>query len=255
MQLDMPRKLAECYRNRSQQARVVSEAWAESQLYCANCASSFLRRAAPNTKAIDFTCPECQSIFQLKSQARGLSNRITDAAYEEMRKAILANQTPNLLVMHYDPSRWEVRNLMLVPRFAFSLSCLEKRKPLGPKARRHGWVGCNILLTHIPADARIGVVTEGFVSSPLAVRQQYSRLRPLEKLKVEARGWRLDVLNVVRRIGEREFSLGEVYAFGAELRRLHPQNLHVSDKIRQQLQRLRDMGFLEFLGRGRYRLT
>ena len=34
---------------------------------------------------------------------------------------------------------------------------------------------------------------------------------------------------------------------------LHPDNRHVRDKIRQQLQVLRDLGLVEFLGRGRYR--
>jgi type II restriction enzyme len=34
---------------------------------------------------------------------------------------------------------------------------------------------------------------------------------------------------------------------------LHPGNRHVPDKIRQQLQVLRALGFVEFLGRGRYR--
>jgi len=52
-----------------------------------------------------------------------------------------------------------------------------------------------------------------------------------------------------------EFTLAEVYAFADPLRRLHPQNRHVEDKIRQQLQRLRDLGFVEFQGRGIYRLT
>jgi type II restriction enzyme len=33
----------------------------------------------------------------------------------------------------------------------------------------------------------------------------------------------------------------------------HPDNRHVPDKIRQQLQVLRDLGFVEFLGGGRYR--
>jgi type II restriction enzyme len=32
-------------------------------------------------------------------------------------------------------------------------------------------------------------------------------------------------------------------------------NRHVRDKIRQQMQILRDMGLLEFLARGTYRLT
>jgi type II restriction enzyme len=34
---------------------------------------------------------------------------------------------------------------------------------------------------------------------------------------------------------------------------LHPDNRHVRDKIRQQLQVLRNLGLVEFLGRGRYR--
>jgi hypothetical protein len=34
---------------------------------------------------------------------------------------------------------------------------------------------------------------------------------------------------------------------------LHPDNRQVLDRIRQQLQVLRHLGFVEFLGRGRYR--
>lgn len=67
--------------------------------------------------------------------------------------------------------------------------------------------------------------------------------------------WTLDVLNVVRRLGKAEFTLAEVYARESLLARLHPDNLHVRDKIRQQLQRLRDLGLLEFLARGQYRLV
>ena len=69
------------------------------------------------------------------------------------------------------------------------------------------------------------------------------------------RGWTLDVLNVVRALGREEFTLAQVYARGEELQRLHPQNRYVEAKIRQQLQRLRDLGFVEFVGRGEYRLT
>ncbi len=38
------------------------------------------------------------------------------------------------------------------------------------------------------------------------------------------------------------------------LAELHPQNHHILDKIRQQLQVLRDLNLLEFLGSGCYRL-
>ena len=68
----------------------------------------------------------------------------------------------------------------------------------------------------------------------------------------EARGWTLDVLNVVRSLGNAEFYLDDIYLRDEELARLHPKNLHVRDKIPQQLQRLRDFGFLEFLGGGMY---
>lgn len=47
----------------------------------------------------------------------------------------------------------------------------------------------------------------------------------------------------------------DVYAHQDELASLHPGNRHVRDKIRQQLQVLRDMGILTFLGGGGYRLT
>ena len=59
---------------------------------------------------------------------------------------------------------------------------------------------------------------------------------------------------MVRLLGKDEFSLAEVYAHADALARLHPANRHVHDKIRQQLQVLRDLALVEFLGRGVYRL-
>jgi type II restriction enzyme len=51
-----------------------------------------------------------------------------------------------------------------------------------------------------------------------------------------------------------EFSLADVYARADELAKLHPKNAHIPDKIRQQLQVLRDLRLLEFLSPGSYRL-
>ena len=178
-----------------------------------------------------------------------------DAAYSEMKRAILGDNTPNLYVLHYDLAAWAVRTLILIPRFAFALSAIERRKPLSATARRAGWVGCNILLDRIPQDARIPIVREGSVRTRAEVREAYERLRPLEKLRAEKRGWTLDVLNVVQSLKKEEFDLADVYAHEEALARLHPDNRHVRDKIRQQLQVLRDMGRLHFLGRGRYRPT
>ncbi len=254
MELTLPTAGLEHYKSASQRTRVATEAWAKSNLYCVNCPSPRLRSSPTNTPAIDYICPRCDSPFQLKAQSRPFSERLTDAAFEPMRQAIRLGRTPNLLVLHYRPGEWKVWNLILVPRFAFSYSSLERRKPLGPGARRAGRVGCNILLCNIPPDARIAIVHDGLASSAGTVRRQYARLRPLADQSLEKRGWTLDVLNVVRSLGKSDFSLSEIYAFEDKLSRLHPANLHVRDKIRQQLQVLRDLGFVGFLGGGNYRL-
>jgi type II restriction enzyme len=172
-----------------------------------------------------------------------------------MRRAILEDRTPNLYVMHYDLTQWAVQSLTLVPRFAFTLSAIELRPPLAATARRAGWVGCYIVLDKIPLHARIPIVQEGKAQPRQAVREAYQRLRPLEKLRIEKRGWTLDVLQVVQSLNKKEFSLSDVYPHEDALAKLHPANRHIQPKIRQQLQVLRDMGLVEFLGSGSYRLT
>lgn len=191
----------------------------------------------------------------MKSQSHAFGSRIVDSAYSKMVREIKLNRTPNLLALRYDLQSWDVRDVLLIPSFAFPLSAIEKRKPLAASARRAGWVGCNILLGAIPSDARIPVVANGVPIPPQQVRERYERIRPLKTLKAEQRGWTLDVLTAVRSLSKQEFLLSEVYALDRELAALHPSNRHVREKIRQQLQVLRDMGLLEFVGGGRYRLT
>ena len=71
----------------------------------------------------------------------------------------------------------------------------------------------------------------------------------------EARGWLVEVMKSVEALGRPEFTLAEVYADAPRLAALYPGNQHVEPKIRQQLQVLRDAGWLTFEGRGRYRLA
>lgn len=254
MDLHLPTSGLDRYKSASQRARVGTESWGAAHFFCPACESPRLNTAPRNTVAVDYFCPVCKSPFQLKSQSRVLGGKIVDAAYSEMKRAILEDRTPNLFVLHYDLEAWAVRTVLLVPHFAFALSAVERRKPLAPTARRAGWVGCNILLDKIPVHARISVVSEGTPHTPREVRRSYNRLRPLEKLQVEKRGWTLDVLQIVQALGKLEFTLADVYAHADALARLHPQNLHIRDKIRQQLQVLRDLGLLEFLGGGSYRI-
>ena len=92
------------------------------------------------------------------------------------------------------------------------------------------------------------------MTDPAAVRRKYKRVKPLAAIEPSERGWTLDVLAAVRSLGTQSFTLTEVYALEPSLAQLHPGNRHVRDKIRQQLQVLRDARLLDFVDRGTYRL-
>jgi type II restriction enzyme len=252
--LRLPTAGLDLYKSASQRVRVSSEAWGESNLFCVNCDSPELARTRTNTPTVDFKCPNCEAFFQLKSQGRKLGGCLTDGAYSKMSEAILADETPNLFAMHYEPEQWEVRNLILVPRFSYSLSVIKKRNPLRRHAKRHDWVGCTIVLGEIPPEAKIPIISNGEVASATQVRKTYRHLKKLGGLSVQARGWTLDVLRAVHTLGKKKFSLSEIYALEEALARLHPDNRHVRPKIRQQLQILRKLGLLAFTRRGEYRL-
>lgn len=251
----MSGELAAAYKSGSQSARVVTESWGASNFYCPNCTSPKLNWLKANTAVWDYECPSCSSPYQLKSQRAKIGNSITDGAYESMMKAISNDETPSFFVMQYDVTNWTVRNLLLIPKFAFPASAIIKRKPLALTARRAGWVGCNIDLTRIPTDARIAVVQQGSANPAAEVRAQFRRVKPLAQIKTAQRGWTLDVLNAVSRLDKKEFSTSEAYACERELEQSHPDNRHVKDKIRQQLQVLRDMGLLQHVERGVWRMA
>lgn len=253
MNLQCEVERASGYRSASQIARILSEHWCARELYCPACDSDRLTGSEPNNPAIDFECAKCEQPFQLKSLSHWNPRKVVDAGHEAMLRAIRADRTPNLLVLQYSKT-WAVQNLLLVPRIFFTESIIEKRKPLGPNARRAGWIGCNILLSEIPADGKIPMISAGVPLRKEQVRSEFSRVKGLAAVPPSLRGWTLDVLRVVRSLGKAEFSLQELYGLESELKALHPQNQNVRPKIRQQLQVLRDTGLISFVGLGRYRV-
>ena len=143
---------------------------------------------------------------------------------------------------------------MLIPTGFFTESVIEKRPPLSSQARRAGWVGCNILLGRIPEDGKIAIVVDGRSIAEERVREEFSRVRRLAEVPPALRGWTLDVLNSIRKLGKSRFSLQELYGCESELRGIHPSNQNVRPEIRQQLQVLRDLGLIEFVSPGNYAL-
>ena len=112
------------------------------------------------------------------------------------------------------------------------------------------------MLKSIPQTGKIFFVKNKQIEQKEKVLANWKKTLFLrEEKEISARGWLLDVMRCVDSLSKKEFTLDEVYGFENELGKLHPENKHIKDKIRQQLQFLRDKGYLNFVSRGYYQLT
>ena len=208
-----------------------------------------------NRPAADFHCRTCKEEYELKSQKNKFGVRVLDGAYRTMSERVAASNNPNFLLLNYSLADFGITNLFVIPKHFFIPEILEKRKPLSITARRAGWTGCNILLNQISESGKIFFVRDRQLRPKDAVLAQWQKTLFLRNEKPEAKGWLLDVMKCVESIGKREFELNDIYAFEKRLSQVYPDNKNVKPKIRQQLQYLRDKGYLEFVSRGNYRLT
>ena len=242
------------YTSGSQKARVWTEHWVSQQLYCPNCGNPRITQLPANLPVADFFCPKCNDQFELKSQKKDFGAKVADGAYHTKCERLVSSTNPNLLLLSYDLADAAVRSVSVVPKHFFVPEIVEQRKPLADTARRAGWVGSNILLGKVPQSGRIHIVRGGIPEPKERVLEAWQRTLFLRDRGLEARGWLVEVMNCVERLGPGEFTLEEVYAFEAHLGHIYPNNRNVRPKIRQQLQVLRDNRFIDFLGKGRYRL-
>lgn len=255
MELSFDVNIIENYHSNTQIARVLTENWVKNNMYCPRCGNLHIKQFRNNQPVADFFCPICKNEYELKSKNGTLGNKINDGAYETMIERITGNKNPDFLFMSYSRSSCMVNNLILIPKHFFIPEIIEKRKPLAETARRAGWVGCNIVIEKIPKQGRISIISNGVISDIETVLKKVNISNKLEIKDISSRGWILDVLNCVNKIPAHIFSLQDMYYFESELQHKHPENHNVKPKIRQQLQLLRDKGFIEFLGKGMYRKT
>ena len=254
MDLTLPANIATLYTSNSQRMRVMTEHWVGSSIFCPNCGNS-LHNFTNNTPVADFYCQTCAEEYELKSKHGSMGSTIIDGAYSTMIERLTANNNPNFFFLTYDKTSYKVRNFLTIPKYFFVPDIIQVRNPLGPTARRAGWIGCNIVMTSIPELGKIFYVQNGIPKRRDEVLERWNRTQFVKKTgNIEAKGWLLDVLVCVEKIKKTEFSLEEVYAFEQYLKTKHPLNNNIKAKIRQQLQFLRDKKVIEFIGRGRYRM-
>ena len=223
-------------------------------LYCPVCGAPTLEHYSANRPVADFYCNACHADFELKSKETKtgqIGQKIADGAYHTMIERITSNKNPHLLVMtHHNLA---VTNLIIIPNYFLVPSIIEERPPLKKGARRAGWIGCNIELNPIPSFGKIAIIENSNVTNPDTVVANYKHSLKFQTNSIEVRGWMMDVLNIIDRIPTPIFKLSEVYLHIQELQLKHPENHFIDAKIRQQLQILRDKGFISFISNGIYK--
>ncbi len=240
------------YKSRSQIARVVTENWCRDNMYCPFCNNTSVKPFENNKKVYDFFCDNCGQQYQLKSKFSNIGKSIPDGEYHTMIRAINENRTPNLLLLSYLSDFIAVKNLVLLPKNLLFPNNIIKRKQLSVNARRAGWTGCNIDISGICDDGKVKIIEKGIVIDFADVRAKVHNIERLFSSDFKTGSWLNDILLIVTSQKE-YFDLDKMYSYSDFLKLRHPENNNIRAKIRQQLQFLRDEGYVEFLDRGNYR--
>ena len=253
MDLRFDTSLVAGYKSAAQIARVLTEDWLARNMYCPICGAESIQPAAPNAPVKDYVCRNCRAQYELKSKkttTARFKSSVVDGVYRTMIERITSLDNPSFFFLHYD--RYQVNNLIIVPKCFFIPDIIQKRPQLKDTAARAGWEGCNILLGKVPDSAKIPIIRNGEVLEKEKVCLKYNQVYSLQTKSIESRGWLFDVLQCTEKLPS-TFTLNQMYSFVEHLKAKHPRNNNIEAKIRQQLQFLRDKGLIEFVHRGVYR--
>ncbi len=254
MDLNFDTALLSNYVSNSQKARILTEKWTLNNIYCPSC-GDFVNEYANNAPVADFYCSKCNEDFELKSKSGKFNASISAGAYSEMIKRISSREKPNFFFLEYVAKLLNVNDFFVVPKHFIIKEIIEERKPLKETAKRAGWVGSNIKFSKIPKAGQIYYVEKGIEIPKPIVLEKWQKTVFLKKVDdVNAKGWILDIMNCIDSLNKKDFTLQNIYAFENDLSVIHPENKNIKPKIRQQLQFLRDKGYLEFIEAGKYRL-
>ena len=98
-----------------------------------------------------------------------------------------------------------------------------------------------------------GIVKNRQLIDPKVVENSFKKTLFIRDKSADTKGWILDLMNCVDMIKKENFTLDDVYKFEDKLKLKYPNNNFIKDKMRQQLQILRDKGIIEFVNRGQYK--
>lgn len=252
MNLNFNIKLANEYSSNSQVARILTENWVKENSYCPSCGNESLNEFENNRPVADFYCKRCNEEFELKSKGGKLSKTINDGAYLSMIERINSDNNPNFFFLTYT-KQWTVNDFLIIPKQFFTSDIIIKRPPLKSTAKRAGWIGCNIDISKVAENGKVFLIRNAQTIDSKLVNESFKKTLFLRDKSKETKGWVLDIMKCVDSLKNNAFSIDEMYNFESQLKLKYPNNNFIKDKIRQQLQILRDKGIIEFTGRGNYK--
>lgn len=244
-------ELSNDYKSNSQKTRVFTEPFVEENFYCPYCGADLISRVN-NDKVRDFDCSKCNENYELKSkQGKSLGKTVADGKYQTMIERISNNSNPNFYFLNYDKENFDVINFCAVPNYFFTPNIIIPRKKGIPN--RPDYIMCNIDISGIPNSGKIFYVKDREIISKTKVLDDWNKTLFLkESNNIQAKGWLLDTMLCIEQLNKKSFSRQELLNFIPYLQTKYPNNLNIGQKISQQLQILRDKGFLKFTNRGNY---
>lgn len=251
--LNFDSSLVDSYKSNSQKIRIMSESWTGENIFCPNCGNQILHY--DNNKPVaDFYCNDCKEDYELKSW-KTLWNKITDWAYSTMIDRLKSDNNPNFFFLNYKLEDYKIFNFVVIPKHYFTPEIIEKRKPLSENTRRAGWIWCNILLSWIPESGKIFYIKNWIQNDKDNIlRQRNKTLFLRDNRNFETKWWLLDTMKCIDTLNKKEFKLQDIYNFENILKTKYPNNNFIKDKLRQQLQILRDKWYLDFIRPWEYKL-
>jgi type II restriction enzyme len=146
------------------------------------------------------------------------------------------------------------KEVVFIPKVFITEKIIEKRKPLSEPARRAGWTGYNLLFESIPSYGKLYIVKDSKIEPKEKILNQSHKILNLYDLDSNKVRWKIEILKILDSV-DSVFTLQQVYEKEIELMELFPDNNHIKEKIRQQLQFIRDDGIIVFHGNGKYEKT
>ena len=120
---------------------------------------------------------------------------------------------------------------------------------------RPNYLMCNINISVIPNSEKIYYIKDGERLNKNQIIDSWHKTTFLRQSQnIDSKGWLIDIMNCIDKMEKETFSLNDMYNFENYLKIKHPENNNIKAKIRQQLQILRDRGYLKFISRGKYKL-